>query len=49
VPPAADPELDASTWTAIKFTATPTSGIFVLSSAITSSDVIIVDYDTELS
>ena len=49
VPPAADPELDASTWTAIKFTATPASGIFVLSSAITSSDLIIVDYDTELS
>lgn len=48
VPPAADPELDASIWVALKFTATPASGIFVLSSAITSSDVIIVDYDTEL-
>jgi hypothetical protein len=49
VPPAANPELDASTWVALKFTATPASGIFVLSSAITLSDVIVVDYDTELS
>jgi hypothetical protein len=48
VPPAADPELDASTWTAIKFTATPASGTFVLSSAITSSDVIIIDWDKEI-
>ena len=48
VPPVASPELDASTWTAIKFTGTPASGTFVLSSAITSSDVIIVDYDTEI-
>jgi hypothetical protein len=40
--------LISDSWTLLSYTATPTSGSFVLSAAISEDDVVVIDYDISL-